>query len=59
MSVLMILDAVLSDRRCWWLSPEADKRTFFDGTKETGLSPVEYPHITFGGAARAMFFSTR
>ena len=25
----MILDAVLGDRRCWWLGPEADKRRFF------------------------------
>jgi hypothetical protein len=41
----MILDAVLSDRRCWWLSPECDKRTFFDRTQPTGLSPDEYPHI--------------
>ena len=49
---VMILDAVLSDRRCWWLSPEADKRTFFDVTKETGLCPVEYPHITFGLGSR-------
>ena len=24
---VMILDAVLGDRRCWWLSPECDKRT--------------------------------
>ena len=23
----MILDAVLTDRRCWWLSPEADSGT--------------------------------
>ena len=45
---VMILDAVLSDRRCWWLSPEADKRMFFDLTRETGLRPEEYPHITFG-----------
>ena len=44
---VMILDGVLSDRRCWWLSPEADKRTFFDVTHETGLHPEEYPHITF------------
>ena len=49
---VMILDAVLSDRRCWWLSPEADKRTFFDVTKETGLRPEEYPHITFGLGSR-------
>ena len=45
---VMILDAVLSDRRCWWLSPEADKRTFFDVTQATGLRPEDYPHITFG-----------
>ncbi len=44
---VMVLDAVLSDRRCWWLSPEADKRTFFDVAQETGLGPEEYPHITF------------
>ena len=25
---VMILDAVLGDRRCWWLSP-GDKRAFF------------------------------
>ena len=49
---VMILDAVLSDRRCWWLSPEADKRTFFDVTQETGLRPEEYPHFTFGSAPR-------
>ena len=49
---VMILDAVLSDRRCWWLSPEADKRTFFDVTQETGLRPEEYPHITFGSGSR-------
>jgi hypothetical protein len=49
---VMILDAVLSDSRCWWLSPEADKRTFFDVTQERGLRPEEYPHITFGSAPR-------
>jgi predicted nucleic acid-binding protein len=49
---VMILDAVLSDRRCWWLSPEADKRTFFDMTQETGLRPEEYPHITFASGSR-------
>ena len=49
---VMILDAVLSDRRCWWLSPEADKRTFFNVTQETGLRPEEYPHITFGSGSR-------
>jgi hypothetical protein len=44
---VMLLDAVLSDRRCWWLSSETDKRTFFDVAQETGLGPEEYPHITF------------
>ncbi len=45
---VMILDAVLTDRRCWWLSPEADKRRFFGELRETGPRPEEYPHITFG-----------
>ena len=49
---VMILDAVLGDRRCWWLSPEADKRAFFDVTRETGLRPEDYPHIAFGQAPR-------
>jgi hypothetical protein len=49
---VMILDAVLSDRRCWWLSPEADKCTLFDVTHETGLRPEEYPHITFASGSR-------
>ena len=45
---VMILDAVLGDRRCWWLSPECDKRAFFDLTQQTGLRPEDYPHIAFG-----------
>jgi hypothetical protein len=44
---VMILDAVLGDRRCWWSSPAEDKRTFFDA-RETGLRGEEYPHISFG-----------
>jgi hypothetical protein len=44
---IMILDAVLGDRRCWWLSPAEDKRTFFHA-RETGLRDAEYPHISFG-----------
>ena len=44
---VMILDAVLGDRRCWWLSPECDKRAFFDLTQQTGLRPEDYPHIVF------------
>jgi hypothetical protein len=49
---VMILDAVLGDRRCWWLSPECDKRAFFDLTQQTGLRPEDYPNIAFG-AGRA------
>jgi hypothetical protein len=49
---LMILDAVLGDRRCWWLSPECDKRAFFELTEQTGLAPADYPHIAFGAAPR-------
>ena len=49
---VMILDAVLGDRRCWWLSPECDKRAFFDLTQQTGLRPEDYPSIAFG-AGRA------
>ena len=49
---VMILDAVLGDRRCWWLSPDADKRRFFDMTREIGLTPEEYPHITFASGPR-------
>lgn len=44
---VMILDAVLQDRRCWWLSPAEDKRTFFD-VREIRLRDEEYPHIPFG-----------
>jgi len=45
---VMILDAVLGDRRRWWLSPESDKRACFDVTQQAGLWPEEYPHIAFG-----------
>jgi hypothetical protein len=44
---VMILDGVLQDRRCWWLSPAEDKRRFF-GARGTGLRDEEYPHISFG-----------
>ena len=49
---VMILDVVLGDRRRWWLSPECDKRAFFDVTHQTGLQPEEYPHIAFGSGAK-------
>lgn len=49
---LMILDGVLSDRTCWWMSPEPDKRDYFAITRKTGLSAPEYPRIAFGSGAR-------
>ena len=48
---VMILDAALSDRRCWWLSPEADKRAFFDA-REMRLRSEDYPHIAFRSGPR-------
>ena len=45
---VMILDAVLDDRRCWWLSPEADKRRFFGLMRDNWLQLEDYPHIAFG-----------
>ena len=51
---VMVLDAVLGDRRCWWLSPECDKRAFFDLTQQTGLRPEDYPHIAFGAGRTNM-----
>jgi hypothetical protein len=49
---VLILDAVLGDRRCWWLSPEGDKRAFFDQRNRPGLRSEDYPHIAFGAAPR-------
>ena len=48
---VMILDAVLSDRRCWWLSPEADKRAFFDA-RETGCAQRSTRTSRSGGATK-------
>lgn len=45
---VMILDAVLGDRHCWWLSPEDDKRRFFARLRDHELRPEDYPHIAFG-----------
>ena len=49
---VMILDAILGDRRRWWLSSEGDKRAFFDDTEQTGGRPDDYPHLAFGAAPR-------
>jgi hypothetical protein len=39
---------VLSDRRCWWLSPADDKWRFFCLKRDNYLRPEDYPHIAFG-----------
>jgi hypothetical protein len=44
----MILDSVLGDRRCWWLSPADDKWRFFCLKRDNYLRPEDYPHIGFG-----------
>jgi hypothetical protein len=44
----MILDAVLGDRRCWWISPADDKWKFFCLMRDNYLRPEDYPHIAFG-----------
>jgi hypothetical protein len=45
---VMILDAVLGDRHCWWLSPADDKWRFFCLKRDNHLRPDDYPHIAFG-----------
>jgi hypothetical protein len=45
---VMILDAVLGDRRCWCLSPADDKWRFFCMKRDNYLRPDDYPHIAFG-----------
>jgi hypothetical protein len=45
---VMILDAILGDRRCWWLSPADDKWRFFCLMRDNYIRPEDYPHIAFG-----------
>jgi hypothetical protein len=45
---VMILDAILGDRRCWWLSPADDKWKFFSLMRDNYLRPEDYPHTAFG-----------
>ncbi len=45
---VMILDAILGDRRCWWLSPADDKWKFFCLKRDNRLQPDDYPHLAFG-----------
>jgi len=48
---LMLLDAVLADRRYGWLGTERDKRTYFHEAFERDLPDDWYPHLTFGSGA--------
>lgn len=45
---VMILDAILGDQRCWWLSPADDKWKFFCVMRDNYLRPEDYPHLSFG-----------
>jgi len=54
---LMLLDAVLADRRHTWLGTEQDKREYFREALDRDLLPQWYPHVTFGdGMGRTMRF---
>jgi hypothetical protein len=45
---VVILDAVLGDRRCWWISPADDQGKLFCLMRDNYLRPEDYPHIAFG-----------
>jgi hypothetical protein len=45
---VMILDAILGDQRCWWLSPADDKWKFFWVMRDNYLRPEDCPHLSFG-----------
>ncbi len=45
---LMLLDAVLADRRHSWLGTEHDKRAYFREALDRELSDDWYPHLTYG-----------
>jgi hypothetical protein len=54
---LMLLDAVLADRRHTWLGTERDKRAYFREALDTDLSDDWYPHLTYGtGTEKTMRF---
>ena len=54
---LMLLDAVLADRRHGWLGTEGDKRAYFREALDKDLSDDWYPHVTYGtGADRTTRF---
>jgi hypothetical protein len=45
---LMILDAVLADRRHIWLGTEQDKLAYFKASLNDRFSPDDLPRLTFG-----------
>jgi hypothetical protein len=45
---VMILDAILGDRRCWWVGPADDKWKFFCLKRDNRLQAEDYPHLAFG-----------
>jgi hypothetical protein len=45
---VMLLDVILGDRRCWWMSPADDKWRFFCLKRDNRLRPEDYPHLAFG-----------
>jgi hypothetical protein len=45
---VMILDAILANRRCWWLSAADDKWKFFCLMRDNYLRLEDYPHLVFG-----------
>ena len=54
---LMLLDAVLADRRYGWLGTEQDKRTCSREALDKGQQDDWYPHLAFGtGAEKTMRF---
>src|SRR5713101_1579960 len=48
---LMVLDAVLADRRDGWLGTEQHQRTYLREALERDLQDDWYPHLTFGTGA--------
>jgi hypothetical protein len=55
---LMLLDAVLAERRYDWLGTERDKRAYFTAALEHPFPDDWYPHVTFrsGGEQTTRFF---
>jgi hypothetical protein len=50
---LMLLDAVLADRRYTWLGTERDKLAYFSELLRDDIPKTWYPHLTFGSSPDA------